>query len=164
MSSPVTIRTQRTGDMGWAIQRQAELYAQEFRYSKVFEDYVVRSFGPFVEHFDPNRDCLWVAQQDGRRVGCIAIHHDVEKAGWAKLRWYFVEKEARGHGAGRALIEAALDFTRKAGYKGISLWTVDDLVDARRQYERLGFRLAHTESKPCEWAPWGHEQRWEKLI
>ena len=155
------IRARQVGDVGWACMRQAELYAQEFRYSAVFEDYVIQSFGPFVAGFDARRDQLWVAELDGRRAGCIAIQHDPERLGWAKLRWYFVEKDARGHGLGKALLDAAVAFSRKAGYKGILLWTVDDLGDARRQYEKAGFRLAFTDAEPCAWAPWGHEQRWE---
>jgi GNAT superfamily N-acetyltransferase len=157
------IRPRQAGDIGWACMRQAELYAQESRYLPVFEDYVVRSFAPFVERFDPSRDGLWVAELDGRRVGCVAIQHDAQDpaGATAQLRWYFVEPDARGHGVGQALLDTALGFTRRAGYGLLWLWTVDDLAAARRQYERLGFRLAHTEPEPCAWAPWGREQRWE---
>ena len=156
-----TIRPHRMGDLGWSIQRHAELYREEFRYLPVFEEYVVRTFAKFLEHYDAKRDRLWVAELDGRRVGSVAIHHDPDQPGWCKFRWFFVDKQARGHGIGSALHRTALDFARQAGYKGVWLWTVDDLHDARKQYERLGFRLVHTEGKPCEWAPWGHEQRWE---
>lgn len=160
------IRPRQAGDIGWACMRQAELYATEFRYAPVFEDYVVRSFAPFVERFDAARDGLWVAELDGRRVGCVAIQHDAQDASGAtaQLRWYFVEGDVRGHGVGQALLDTALAFTRQAGYRLLWLWTVDDLAAARRQYERLGFRLVHTEPEPCAWAPWSHEQRWELLL
>lgn len=143
--------------------RQAELYAKEFQYTPVFEDYVIRSFAPFVERFDAGKDALWVAELDGRRVGCIAIQHDATQpsGSFAQLRWYFVEADARGHGIGGGLLDTALAFSRRAGHKTVWLWTVDDLVAARRHYERLGFRLVHTEAQPCAWAPWGREQRWE---
>ncbi len=156
-----TLRTHRMGDLGWAIQRHAELYRDEYRYLPVFEEYVVQTFAAFLEGFDPAKDRMWVAELDGRRVGMVAVHHDPEQPGWCKFRWFFVEKDARGHGVGSLLMKAALDFARSAGYEGIWLWTVDDLVEARRQYERAGFRLVRTEAEPCEWAPWGHEQRWE---
>jgi GNAT superfamily N-acetyltransferase len=160
---PLRVRPRQAGDIGWACMRQAELYAKEFRYSQVFEDYVVRSFAPFLERFEARRDGLWVAELDGRRVGCIAIQHDAEdqSGSSAQLRWFFVESDARGHGVGRALLDQAIAFCHKAGYGSIWLWTVDDLAAARRQYERAGFRLVHTEREPCAWAPWGHEQRWE---
>lgn len=157
------VRPRQVGDIGWACMRQAELYAKEFRYLPVFEDYVIRSFAPFVERFDRAQDGLWVAELGGRRVGCIAIQHDAQdpRGSWAQLRWYFVESDARGQGVGRALLDQAIAFCHKAGHQGIWLWTVDDLTAARRQYEHAGFRLVHTEAEPCAWAPWGREQRWE---
>lgn len=160
----VTLRTHRMGDLGWAIQRHADLYRDEYDYLPVFEEYVVQTFARFTEKFDPARDRMWVAELDGQRVGMVAIHHDPDRAGWCKFRWFFVEKEARGHGIGSLLMRTALDFARSAGYKGIWLWTVDDLVEARRQYEKVGFMLMHTEAQPCEWAPWGREQRWELAL
>jgi len=160
-ASAARIRAARVGDLGWAFGAQAALYAREFGYLPVFETYVAQGLAPFLERFDATRDRLWVADLHGERVGAIAIQHDPERRGWAKLRWYFVEPKARGHGLGRRLLATALRFARKAGYKGVYLWTVDDLADARTQYERAGFTLAFQDAKPCAWAPWGHEQRWE---
>ena len=164
-----TLRPQKVGDLGWACERQATLYAQEFGYLPVFEHYVLRSVVPFLERFDPALDGLWVAEDRGRRLGCVAIQHDPDRAQgadapWAKLRWFFVEKEARGQGVGKALLDHAVSFARRAGHRGLHLWTVDDLHDARRLYEKAGFRLVHTEREPCAWAPWGHEQRWELVL
>ena len=155
------IRRMRAGDLGWAFMRQAEIYRTEFGYARVFETYVARGLAPFLDAFDPRRDRLWVAELDGERTGCIAIQHDPDRGGWAKLRWYFVESHARGHGLGGRLLATAVRFARTAGYRGIYLWTVDDLPAARRQYERAGFMLVHQDDAPCAWAPWGHEQRWE---
>jgi DNA-binding MarR family transcriptional regulator/GNAT superfamily N-acetyltransferase len=158
------IRRMRAGDLGWAFMRQAEIYRSEFGYAPVFETYVARGLPPFLDAFDARRDALWVAEVDGERAGCIAIQHDPGRAGWAKLRWYFVEAHARGHGLGSRLLATSLGFARKAGYRGIYLWTVDDLAAARRQYEGAGFTLAHQDGAPCAWAPWGHEQRWELVL
>lgn len=160
----VTLRTHQMGDLGWAIQRHAELYRDEFGYLPVFEEYVVQTFASFVKHFDAKQDRMWVAERDGQRVGMVAIHHDVDQPGWAKFRWFFVEKTARGHGVGSLLMRTALEFARSAGYLGVWLWTVDDLVEARKQYEKAGFRLVHTQAEMCEWAPWGREQRWDLVL
>ncbi len=157
----VRLRPHRRGDVGWLLERHAEIYAKEFGYLPVFDTYVAASLVPFLERFDPKRDRLWVAESGGRRVGCIAIQHDPKRRGWAKLRWFLLEPEARGQGLGRHLMATALRFSRRAGYRGVHLYTVDDLGDARRLYEAAGFALAWQDPKPCEWAPWGHEQRWE---
>ena len=161
MSSPARLRSGRVGDLGWMAHRQAVVYAQEFGYSQLFETYLHEGAAVFLRKFDAKRDRIWVAEADGKPVGFAAIQHDPDRRGWAKLRWFLVEKEARGHGVGGRLLKAAVAFSRKAGYKGVLLWTVDDLHAARALYEKAGFKLAFQDPKPCAWAPWGHEQRWE---
>lgn len=155
------IRRGRVGDLGWALGRQAALYKAEFGYHDLFETYVAQGVAAYLQDHDAKRDGLWVAELHGQPVGCVAIQHDRKSPGWAQLRWYFVEPHARGQGIGARLLAQAIRFAKGAGYKGIRLWTVDDLVAARRQYEKAGFRLAHQDPAPCPWAPWGHEQRWE---
>lgn len=155
------LRSGRVGDLGWMVHRQAVVYAKEFRYSQHFETYLHEGAAVFLRKFDAERDRIWVAEADGKPVGFVAIQHDPDRRGWAKLRWFLVEEEARGHGVGGRLLKAAVAFSRKAGYKGVLLWTVDDLHAARALYEKAGFSLALQDPKPCGWAPWGHEQRWE---
>lgn len=164
------IRQGRVGDLGWMVHRQAVVYAKEFGYSRLFETYLHEGAAVFLRNFDPRRDRVWVAQSAesglsaGSILGFVAIQHDPDRRGWAKLRWFLVEKEARGHGLGGRLLKAAIAFSRKAGYQGVLLWTVDDLHDARRLYEAAGFRLARQDPEPCAWAPWGQEQRWEMRL
>lgn len=155
------LREARVGDLGWSFERQAVVYHAEFGYDASFERYVAEGLAPYLRAFDPALDRMWVAENDGRRVGCIAVHHVEDRPRWAKLRWYLVEKEARGSGVGARLLATALDFARDAGYEGVFLWTVDDLHAARRQYERAGFVLA--EEAPCPWAA-GRQQRWDLTL
>ena len=115
---------------------------------------------PFLKAYDRKKDRLWIGEINGRRAGSIAIHHEPNRLGWAKLRWFLVEREVRGRGLGSKLLDTAVRFCRRAGYRGIFLWTVSDLEEARRLYERGGFKLVE-ESEGCAWAPWAREQRWE---
>lgn len=168
LSSAIRVRVGRIGDLGWMVHRQAVIYAKEFGYSQLFETYLHEGVAVFLRKFDAARDRIWVAEsvesngKSGKSVlGFVAIQHDPDCRGWAKLRWFLVEKEARGRGVGGRLMKAAIHFSRKAGYKGILLWTVDDLHAARALYEKAGFSLALQDPKPCGWAPWGHEQRWD---
>jgi GNAT superfamily N-acetyltransferase len=71
-----------------------------------------------------------------------------------------VVPEHRGHGLGKWLLDEALAFAREAGYRRVTLWTVDLLRTAARLYADAGFRLAET--RPG--APWGvplTEQRYD---
>lgn len=162
-TATVRIRKGRIGDLGWAFHRQAIVYQEEFGYSDAFEKHLARGLAPFLDNFDAKQDRLWIAERDADPIGCIAIQHDPDRRGWAKLRWFLVEKEARGLGVGRRLMTTALRFSRAAGYRGVHLWTVDDLHAARRVYESSGFHLAE-QTDGCPWAAWGHEQRWELVL
>lgn len=159
---PITIREHGVGDVGYTFHRQAVVYKEEFGYDDRFEAFVSEGLPPFLLRFDPKKDRLWMAERDARVVGFIAIHHAQERPGWAKLRWFFVEKELRGRGLGKQLIERALSFCKDAGYEGVFLTTVSDLVAARKLYERAGFRLEH--EGPCSWATWAREQKWELAL
>jgi DNA-binding MarR family transcriptional regulator/GNAT superfamily N-acetyltransferase len=156
----ITIRDQQAGDLGWVFQRHAMIYTDEFGYGNVFESYVCDGLSPFMKNYDSKKDRLWIGEMGERRVGSIAVHHVGNRPGWAKLRWFLVEREARRRGLGSMLLDNAIAFCKKAGYKGIFLWTVSDLDAARRLYERTDFTLTE-ESSSCAWAPWAHEQRWE---
>jgi len=160
---PFAVREQRVGDLGWALYRQSVVYKSEFGYKDSFETYLCEGLAPYMKNYDPKRDRLWVGEASGGTVGFVAIHHIAERPRWAKLRWFLVEREARGRGLGAQLLSTAIAFSRKAGYDGIFLWTVSDLDAARTLYERAGFRLAD-EKKGCDWAPWAREQRWELLF
>ncbi|HXX72193.1 MAG TPA: helix-turn-helix domain-containing GNAT family N-acetyltransferase [Candidatus Acidoferrales bacterium] len=156
----ISIREQKPGDLGWVFQRHSIIYAEEQSYSPLFEAYVCEGLWPFLKAYDRSKDRLWIGEISGRPAGSIAIHHVSSRVGWAKLRWFFVERDARGRGLGSKLLDTAVRFCRKVGYRGTFLWTVSDLEQARRLYERIGFRLVE-ESNGCAWAPWAHEQRWE---
>ncbi len=153
-SPTVKIRAGRPGDLGWAFMRQAEIYTAH-GYDPVFETYVAKGLAPFLEGFDPGLDGLWIAELDGRRVGCIAIQHTAREA---QLRWYFVDEASRGRGIGKRLLDTALGFCRDAGYTGVHLWTMSDLAAARRQYEKAGFRLITETDAP--WLATERQQQW----
>lgn len=141
----VALRTQRAGDAGWAIARHAEIYADEYGWNEEFEALVATLFARFLARHDPATERCWIAERDGERAGCVFVVRNEDDPSLAQLRCLLVEPDARGHGIGRRLVAACVDFARSAGYRGIMLWTNDVLVSARRIYAAAGFTLAKEE-------------------
>jgi GNAT superfamily N-acetyltransferase len=138
------VRPMRVGDVGWAISRQASLYASEYGWDASFEALLCEIGAGFLKSFDPAREAGLIAERDGAILGTAFVARG-EAADAAKLRMVYVEAQARGAGVGSALVEAAMAFARSAGYARVTLWTNDVLHPARRLYERAGFRLIRSE-------------------
>ncbi|MEU1100642.1 bifunctional helix-turn-helix transcriptional regulator/GNAT family N-acetyltransferase [Streptomyces tibetensis] len=136
----VVLREPAPGDLGWIVQRNAALYAAEYGFDADYEALVARIVADHAETHDPRRERTWIAELDGRPVGCVMCVRD-DAPGAARLRLLLVEPDARGLGIGDRLVGALVDFARDAGYREVVLWTNDILAAARRIYRRHGFVL-----------------------
>ncbi|POX56139.1 MarR family transcriptional regulator [Streptomyces sp. Ru71] len=141
----VVLRGPRPGDLGWIVQRNAAVYAAEYGWDGEYEGLVARIVAQFAEDHDPLVERVWIAELDGRPVGCVMCVRD-DAPDTARLRLLLVEPEARGLGIGDRLVTAVVDFARGVGYRSVVLWTNDVLSAARRIYQRHGFVL--TSEKP----------------
>ena len=128
------------GDLGWIVQRNAALYAAEYGFDADYEGLVARIVADYAEDHDPHLERTWIAELDGRPVGCVMCVRD-DAPGAARLRLLLVEPDARGLRIGDRLVGALIDFAREAGYREVVLWTNDILGAARRIYRRHGFVL-----------------------
>jgi DNA-binding MarR family transcriptional regulator/GNAT superfamily N-acetyltransferase len=142
----IALRSHRPGDMGWVVERHGTVYYEEHGWDERFEALVARIVAQFIESFEPARERCWIAEHAGRRVGCVFLVKDDEAM--ARLRLLFVDPSARGLGLGRLLVDECVRFARDAGYRGIRLWTQQNLVAARHIYARAGFRMTHGEPHP----------------
>ena len=141
----IILREPRPGDLGWIVARHAELYAQEYGWAENFEGICAQIVADFAANYDPNRERCWIAEMDGRNVGCVFLVKDAGTV--ARLRLLLVDPAARGRGLGQRLTDECIRFARASGYTGITLWTHSVLTAARHIYERAGFRLTSSESK-----------------
>jgi GNAT superfamily N-acetyltransferase len=129
----------RPGDLGWVVKAHGEVYATEFGWDTTFEALVARIVADYAADHDPAREAAWIAEVDGRRVGCVFCVTDDETT--AKLRILLVHPDGRGRGLGGRLVDACVDFARAAGYARMRLWTNDPLAAARHVYLTRGFSL-----------------------
>jgi len=116
-----------------------EVYAREYGWNQDFEALVAGIVADYARDHDPRREAAWIAERDGRRVGCVFCVADSPEV--ARLRILLVDPAARGLGLGARLVDECLAFARAAGYRRITLWTNDVLASARRIYQAAGFTL-----------------------
>ena len=86
-----------------------------------------------------------VADEGGTVVGYVFA--DIEGTSWMDLRGpcgqihdIYVDASERRHGAGRALMRAAIDWIRSRGMRQIVLFSKTKNASAQRLFESIGFR------------------------
>ena len=140
----------KPGDLGMVVHLHGLVYAREYGLDTTFEPYVAE---PLARCVRTGSGRIWIAEDEtGRILGSIAMVDAGEHVG--QLRWFLLVPEARGIGLGRRLLETALAYAADRGFLRIFLWSFADLVDARRLYERAGFRLSQTRTGHV----WGAER------
>jgi GNAT superfamily N-acetyltransferase len=131
------------GDLGWVVMAHGEIYAAEFGWDTRFEALVARIVADYAAQHDSTREAAWIAELDGRRVGCIFCVASDETT--AQLRILLVDPSARGHRLGARLVDECVAFARNAGYQRMKLWTNHPLAAARHIYLERGFTLVSEE-------------------
>ncbi|WBL80497.1 helix-turn-helix domain-containing GNAT family N-acetyltransferase [Bradyrhizobium xenonodulans] len=137
------LRSHRVGDMGWVISKQAGAYAADYNWDISYEALVAEICAQFIRNYDAAREHCWIAEVGGEPVGSIFLVKATDEI--AKLRLLQVEKQARGLGVGRALVEQCIQGARERGYSRMTLWTQSILVAARGIYQSAGFKLVKEE-------------------
>jgi ribosomal protein S18 acetylase RimI-like enzyme len=141
---PISLRTDlRPGDLGSVVHLHGVVYARERGFDPTFEAYVAGPLSDFVRSGD-KRQRLWIAERDGRVVGCVAIVAAAPRT--AQLRWFLVDPSARGLGLGKRLLGEAVAFCKGCGYAEVILWTESALTAAARLYRSAGFRKTEEKS------------------
>jgi GNAT superfamily N-acetyltransferase len=139
----VTVRRLgRPGDLGWVVQAHGEVYAAEVGWGTPFEALVARIVADFADG-PPRREAAWIAELDGRRVGCVFCTSADEET--AQLRVMLVHPDARGRRLGARLTAECIRFARNAGYRRLRLWTTTRQVAACAIYRAAGFELTGEE-------------------
>jgi len=142
--TPVILRPQRIGDIGWMVHRQGILYNQQFGWNGDFEALIAGIYSQYhAAPTTPAKD-LWVAEQRGQIVGSIFVMPSEGLPGSAQLRMLYVEPATRGQGVGATLVRQAVSFARANGYERMRLWTHTIQQAARRLYAAAGFAIVET--------------------
>jgi GNAT superfamily N-acetyltransferase len=146
---PATAADQQAlGRFGGALMRQHHA-ADPQRFIQV--EHPEAGYGRFlVSELTNPASVVLVAERSGEVVGYVWA--DVEGISWKDLRGpcgfvhdIFVDEPARGLGAGRALLRAAVEWIHAHGRTQVVLWTKTRNDHAKSLFRNLGFRSTMTE-------------------
>jgi GNAT superfamily N-acetyltransferase len=84
---------------------------------------------------EPDR-ALFVAERDGAPIGHLGA---VDELGYTGLVMVYVSPAARGQGVLKALVDAAAEWSKRAGEEKLLLEVMERNHRAIRAYEKLGF-------------------------
>lgn len=112
---------------------------------------VGEGFGPSDEevlamsqHYHPQKQSLYlVAQWQGKIVGGCGIAPFNGSIETCELKKLFLLPDGRGHGIGKKLSQACLDFAKQQGYTQCYLDTLSGMTSAINLYQALGFAHLH---------------------
>ena len=86
--------------------------------------------------YAPPRGTLLLGWLDDEVAGCVAVRPFEDDCEMKRL---YVPARLRGTGLGRLLVQASIDWARKAGYRKMLLDSLPEMHAAQRLYERFGF-------------------------
>jgi GNAT superfamily N-acetyltransferase len=140
-----TISGYEPGAIGRITELHGTYYHKQWGLGLYFEAKVASELAVFLSRFDPTHDGIWIAKVGSTMVGAIVID-GLDAAGeGARLRWFILAEEYQGKGIGSRLMQEAMSFCQKAGFKRVYLTTFAGLDAARHLYEKFSFRVCREE-------------------
>jgi RimJ/RimL family protein N-acetyltransferase len=82
----------------------------------------------------------FIACEDGAAIGMARIFAEADTPGRMHLVGMWVDPRHRRRGVAKALVEQAVRWAAERRAREVILWVVDRNLQARRLYERAGFR------------------------
>jgi putative acetyltransferase len=92
------------------------------------------------ELFESDNAVLWVATENETVLGCCGIYPtEGLPQNCTELVKFYLPKEARGKGIGRALMEKSIESARKLNYSDIYIESLPEFAKAVKIYKKQGF-------------------------
>lgn len=129
----------KPGDLGYIIHKHGVIYSEEYNHGVSFEAYVAQGIFEFYSNYNPVKDRIWICEHNNKIIGSLVLQHREKNT--AQLRYFYLEKEYRGIGLGKLMMNLYMDFYMKCGYVSSYLWTTHELDTATALYTKHGYRL-----------------------
>jgi GNAT superfamily N-acetyltransferase len=137
----IEIRGYQPGAIGRVVEMHGTYYEKYHGLGLVMESNVALGLAEFLNRFNSKTDGFWIAIQENRIIGSIAIDGQKRKTEGLRLRWFIVENECQGKGIGSELLQTAIEFSKGLESNKVILHTFAGLDAARHLYEKNGFIL-----------------------
>ncbi|MDT3250388.1 helix-turn-helix domain-containing GNAT family N-acetyltransferase [Serratia sp. root2] len=141
----------RPGFVARTLEMHMQYYSRAVGFGAFFESKVGMALADLAGRLSHPLNETWSALSSGRIVGSVSIDGESLGDNRAHLRAFIIDDSLRGSGVGRKLLNRAVAFCDKRGFRETHLWTFKGLDAARHLYESVGFVLA--EEQPGE--QWG---------
>lgn len=157
----IRIRTTlKSGDIGYITWLHGVIYKEEYGYNTGFESIVAAGLSEFVQLYNPERNRIWICEDQDKMVACLLL---VDRGETAQLRFFLVLPEYRGLGLGRRLMDLYMEFMKDTGYGSSYLWTTHELLPAISLYKKYGFCLSE-EKESLAFGKLLREQKYEFVV
>lgn len=92
--------------------------------------------------FQTPKSQLWVAELEGKIVGCCGIFPTENlPENCTELVKFYISENGRGKGIGRLLLEKTIESAKELGYSQIYLESIPEFSTAVSIYEKQGFKF-----------------------
>lgn len=129
----------QNGDIGYIIW----MHGQNYDFGLEFELYVATTLADFYKNMDDEKEQIWIAEHDEKIIGTIALKNT---DGQAQLRYFLINKDYRGIGLGKKMMNLFFDFMKSKGYHSSFLLTEEQLKTATHLYEKFGYKFISARS------------------
>jgi GNAT superfamily N-acetyltransferase len=129
------------GLIGRITEMHMAFYTKNSGFGQRFESVVAAGLASFCDRLHQPKNQIWLATQEQKIVGSVAIDGEDLGNNTAHLRWFIMDEKVRGTGVGRQLLTKAIQFVDENNFKETKLWTFNGLSAARHLYELNGFKL-----------------------
>ena len=102
------------------------------------QHYAYADLENITEYYSGDKDYFFVAEMDGKIIGTGAVKQDDNET--ALLRRVFVHPHYRNKGYGLILLETAIDFCQKHGYKNLVFRGTSRMDRALAVCKKKGFK------------------------
>ena len=155
--SNLVIRQVGSGEVSLVSHFYYKIFETQFDFLPSTEQYFLHACEELFDN--PEKNKMWIIENGGKIKGSICVidrgEHD------AQLRLFGMDASLQGKGAGKALMQTAMDYCKKMQYTHVSLWTIDICKAARHLYAKFDFKLTDTKENNT-WANYSiTEELWE---